>query len=184
MLPLIDMLNHTSPQEKDVDLGQEGDCLVMKAVKDIKKGQEIYQTYGAVGLPFHMFFQQYGFEEPSTPYSMPLVFELDKADKLFESKKALLKMASMDVQQTFQVSTIFNQVTLILLEWCRFINYEGDEAQLTDSIKAKGFQFMGDGFVPKSHLLEIKTWCYLSSYFDQLKGGLQDLSSIQNPSPN
>ena len=38
MLPLIDMLNHTSPQEKDVDLGQEGDCLVMKAVKDIKKG--------------------------------------------------------------------------------------------------------------------------------------------------
>lgn len=68
----------------------------MKALKDIKKGQEVLQTYGAVGNPFHLFYQQYGFEEPSTPFSIPLIFELDKSDKLFEFKKSLLGMAKMD----------------------------------------------------------------------------------------
>ena len=122
----------------------------MKALKDIKKGQEVLQSYGGVGIPYHMFYQQYGFEEPSTPFSIPLEFQLNKTEKLFESKKELLSMAKMDIQQTFQVSTIFNQVTLVILEWSRLINYQGDEAALTNSIKTKGFQFMGDGFVPKS----------------------------------
>jgi len=56
MLPMVDMFNHVPPKDADLDLGQEGGCLVMKASGDLKSGQEIFYTYGGVGVPFHMFY--------------------------------------------------------------------------------------------------------------------------------
>jgi len=100
---------------------------------------------------------------------MPTQFGLQTEDKLFEVKKKLLSMSHMDTSQTFQLAPVFNHVTLIVLEWLRFINYQGDEAELTESIKKNGFQFMGEGFVPKSHELELNTWSYLSAFCSQKK---------------
>jgi len=56
MLPMVDMFNHVTKKDADLDLGQEGGCLVMKALGDLKSGQEIFYTYGGVGVPFHMFY--------------------------------------------------------------------------------------------------------------------------------
>ncbi|KAI8990213.1 hypothetical protein BDB01DRAFT_780451 [Pilobolus umbonatus] len=45
MVPLADMLNHKTGHN-NARLFHETDCLQMKAIKDIKEGEQIYNTYG------------------------------------------------------------------------------------------------------------------------------------------
>ena len=71
-----------------------------------------------------------------------------------------------------------------MLEWLRFIVFDGDKDELTDSIKKNGFQFMGEGFVPKSLDLEMKTWSFLEQFCTAKKNVLKDFQSIENPLGN
>ncbi|GAB1607958.1 N-lysine methyltransferase SETD6-like [Argonauta hians] len=60
MVPLADILNHSS--NHNAELSYEVSCLKMMAVKDIKKGHEVFNTYGM--LSNSQLLHMYGFAEP------------------------------------------------------------------------------------------------------------------------
>ncbi|XP_064612433.1 N-lysine methyltransferase setd6-like [Liolophura sinensis] len=59
MIPMADILNHVA--KNNAHLLFEKDCLKMVAAKDIKKGEEVFNTYGE--LPNWQLLQMYGFAE-------------------------------------------------------------------------------------------------------------------------
>ncbi|XP_052072608.1 N-lysine methyltransferase setd6-like [Mytilus californianus] len=92
MVPMADILNHVA--KNNAQLAFETDALKMVAIKTIKKGEEIYNTYGQ--LANWQLLQMYGFAEqfPNNHYDtvdIPISVVLEAAKELPINNEVLLK---------------------------------------------------------------------------------------------
>ncbi|XP_046360265.1 N-lysine methyltransferase setd6-like [Haliotis cracherodii] len=92
MVPLADILNHVAKNNANLEF--EKDCLKMVAISDIKKGEEIFNTYGQVAN-WHLL-HMYGFAEPHPnnhydTVDIPLRLVLDAAKQLDYNTPQLLQ---------------------------------------------------------------------------------------------
>jgi SET domain-containing protein 6 len=71
MVPMADMLNHKTGYN-NARLFHESDSLQMKAIKDIEKDEQIYNTYGE--LCNADLLRKYGFADENNPFD---IVELD-----------------------------------------------------------------------------------------------------------
>lgn len=69
MVPFVDLLNHSSQHHVELTFGRT--ALRLMVVRDIKKGEEIMNTYGA--LPNASLLQKYGFTESDNPHDVACV---------------------------------------------------------------------------------------------------------------
>lgn len=95
MVPMADMLNHIA--NNNAHLSFKPDCLEMIATKDIKKGEEVFNTYGELAN-WHLL-HMYGFSEvyPANHYDtvdIPLDLILDIAEEEAENKEFAKKKLS------------------------------------------------------------------------------------------
>lgn len=67
MVPMADMLNHKTGYN-NARLFHESDCLRMKAIKDIREGEQIYNTYGE--LCNADLLRKYGFADENNPFDL------------------------------------------------------------------------------------------------------------------
>lgn len=91
MVPMADMLNHKTGFN-NARLFHETDSLQMRAIKDIKEGDQIFNTYG--DLCNADLLRKYGFTDSNNPYDLvevdgPLVVEIccpEQPEELKERK--------------------------------------------------------------------------------------------------
>ena len=84
MVPFWDMLNHQSPENASVRLShsEESGTLSMIAVRDIAKGDEIFNTYGPLGNSELL--RRYGFVEENNPHNSVTIFVDDVLEVVAE----------------------------------------------------------------------------------------------------
>ena len=46
-IPYSDMMNHKDPADTEWEFEESENCFVMKALKDIKRGDEVFSSYGS-----------------------------------------------------------------------------------------------------------------------------------------
>lgn len=89
MVPMADMLNHKTGYN-NARLFHEADCLRMKAIKDIREGEQIYNTYG--DLCNADLLRKYGFADENNPFDLcelnggQVIDMFAKEDKLRDKK--------------------------------------------------------------------------------------------------
>lgn len=96
MVPMADMLNHKTGYN-NARLFHESDCLRMKAIKDIREGEQIYNTYGE--LCNADLLRKYGFADENNPFDLcelnggQVIDMFAKQDKLRDKKVCFFGLA-------------------------------------------------------------------------------------------
>ncbi|CDS08282.1 hypothetical protein LRAMOSA02230 [Lichtheimia ramosa] len=107
MVPMADMLNHKTGYN-NARLFHESDCLRMKAIKDIREGEQIYNTYGE--LCNADLLRKYGFADENNPFDLcelnggQVIDMFAKQDKLRDKKIEFL-MEEEALDDCFVVDT-------------------------------------------------------------------------------
>ncbi|KAF2435198.1 SET domain-containing protein [Tothia fuscella] len=96
MVPLADLLNADGDEKNNAQLFYEQDALVMKAIKDISQGQEIYNTYGL--LPRSDLLRRYGYVADS--YAQYDVVEISHEDVVAVARDELGVPQSLITERT------------------------------------------------------------------------------------
>ncbi|XP_048769500.2 N-lysine methyltransferase setd6-like [Ostrea edulis] len=103
MVPMADMLNHIA--KNNAHLSFKPDCLEMVSTKAIKKGEEVFNTYGELSN-WHLL-HMYGFSEayPANIYDtvdIPLDIVLDIAEEEAENKEFARKKLAFFKQKVME----------------------------------------------------------------------------------
>ncbi|KAI8081935.1 uncharacterized protein B0P05DRAFT_538703 [Gilbertella persicaria] len=109
MVPMADMLNHKTGYN-NARLFHETDSLQMKAIKDIKEGEQIYNTYG--DLCNADLLRKYGFTDEKNEFDLveidgPLVVEIccPDQDKAIVDRKIEFLMEEGALDECFVIDT-------------------------------------------------------------------------------
>lgn len=108
MVPLADMLNANADRD-NARLFYEPDALVMKAVKPISRGEEIFNDYGP--LPRSDLLRRYGYI--TDDYALYDVVELS-SDLILERAKAVLKLDDQELERRVSLKSITEALSLIV----------------------------------------------------------------------
>uniref|UniRef100_A0A0L8HD91 N-lysine methyltransferase SETD6 n=1 Tax=Octopus bimaculoides TaxID=37653 RepID=A0A0L8HD91_OCTBM len=107
MVPVADILNHVA--NHNAELSYEVSCLKMITVKDIQKGEEVYNTYGM--LSNSQLLHMYGFAEP---YPKNVNDTVEIPIKIFQESAAELPVHADNeelLQQKWQMMLMSNIIS-------------------------------------------------------------------------
>lgn len=82
MAPFVDMINHNSPRNANWGYSSSEKAFLVRAIDDIKKGDEVYFNYGS--LPNYKYLNYYGFLMETNPIKVipPVDIFIDENDPL------------------------------------------------------------------------------------------------------
>lgn len=115
MVPMADMLNHKTGYN-NARLFHESDCLRMKAIKDIREGEQIYNTYGE--LCNADLLRKYGFADENNPFDLcelnggQVIDMFAKEDKLRDRKVCFFGLGIHMALWPLRLTNVFN-----ILQW-------------------------------------------------------------------
>ena len=122
MVPYADLFNHKVPKDTSWFYDDETDCFTVKAIKDVKKGVEVYDTYGNKGNTDLLLF--YGFTVDDNPFDT-YMFEIgfDKSFHNYEQKIQILGQNSFKFNVNYDLN---NDTTKLFLNFLRFMYFQDD----------------------------------------------------------
>ena len=138
LVPFADLLNHKRPKETIWYYNNSLKGFVIQAIQDIKKGSEIFYSYGIKCNS--RFLLNYGFALENNDY-MEVIFNINFNDSypLFNDKKKCFKNDNNYIQN-FVLSNVikfgendFNKI----LSFIRFLMYDGELNSLKDAMRFK-----------------------------------------------
>lgn len=117
MVPYADLFNHKVPKDTSWFYDDETDRFTVKAIKDVKKGVEVYDTYGNKGNTDLLLF--YGFTVDDNPFDT-YMFEIgfDKSFHNYEQKIQILGQNSFKFNVNYDLN---NDTTKLFLNFLRFM---------------------------------------------------------------
>ena len=139
MVPLLDMLNHSSKhsnvqQVYNFDLkGYE-----LRASQNISQGDEITINYGDY-QDQQNFFVNYGFVNETQSMKFPFKLSLEQGEALYEQKEKLLRKTSLS--RTFKLGVDTADSFGPMLDWLRFIYFEGDLKELANQSQEDALKY-------------------------------------------
>lgn len=122
MVPYADLFNHKNPKDTSWFYDDDTDCFTVKAIKDVKKGVEIYDTYGNKGNADLLLF--YGFTVDNNPFDTYMFeIEFDKSCYNYEQKIQILGQNSFKFNISYDLN---NDSTKLFLNFLRFMYFQDD----------------------------------------------------------
>ena len=130
-VPLADMFNAQHPKNSWWYYDDDSSGFRVDAHTDIKKGEQIFYTYGRKSN--YKFFLYYAFLEEENDFNTyPLTVELQEETLSDELKRDFFfHHDQKSFTKTFRVEgNLKGSVVEELLAWCRFVAFEGDVYEL------------------------------------------------------
>ena len=126
MVPLVDYMNNKDLEQTECFYDQERKGYVVKALRDIKEGEEIFNDFG-IDESNHKLFIGCGVVKDSNQ-SNDVAITLDLHDDVKAVESKLDALDPFYYSQTFRVKANLNdQGTKDFLSFCRYIIFEPED---------------------------------------------------------
>ena len=129
-VPLADMFNAQNPKNSwwYYDSSEKG--FAVDAVRDIKKGEEIFYTYGRKCNSQFFLYYAYIEQDNDEHNTFQMKIEMDPEAENFEMKKDVffLDQTQPQVNREFLIKTnLTSEAAENMLAWARFVVYDGED---------------------------------------------------------
>ena len=132
--PYADMLNHKRPRQTHWNFDDSCNAFVIKGVSNVKKGQEVFDSYGIKCNS--RFLLNYGFTiENNEDNEFKIVLTLNETSPLFKEKMEFLQNKNFSKKFALVINSSSDNKIIPFLSFLRFILYNKSNFKEVDTSK-------------------------------------------------
>ena len=158
LVPLADMLNHSSHNQTSWYYDDQIESFVVQAIEDIKEGDEIFDSYGK--KPNSSYLLNYGFtidnNEENNEYPLTLMLNRDSCE-LFSLKENFIN-SELGYERTFNIThQLYDANVIDLFSYLRFVCFDNEDniQLLFDEIrKGQDYTYINKKAIPLFYHIE------------------------------
>ena len=158
LIPLADMLNHSSHNQTSWYYDDQIESFVVQAIEDIKEGDEIFDSYGK--KPNSSYLLNYGFtidnNEENNEYPLTLMLNRDSCE-LFSLKENFIN-SELGYERTFNIThQLYDANVIDLFSYLRFVCFDNeDNIQLLfdETRKGQDYTYINQKAIPLFYHIE------------------------------
>ena len=158
LVPLADMLNHSSHNQTSWYYDDQIESFVVQAIEDIKEGDEIFDSYGK--KPNSSYLLNYGFtidnNEENNEYPLTLILNRNSCE-LFSLKENFIN-SELGYERTFNIThQLYDANVIDLFSYLRFVCFDNEDniQLLFDEIrKGQDYTYLNPKAIPLFYHIE------------------------------
>jgi histone-lysine N-methyltransferase SETD3 len=169
--PYADMLNHKRPRQTQWNFDDDSNCFIIKGVTNVKKGQEVFDSYGIKCNS--RFLLNYGFTvENNEDNEFKIVLMLNENSPLFKEKMEYLGNKNYSKKFSLVINNNSDSKIIPFFSFMRFIFYNKSNFKDVDTSKPISIQNEIILFTKLKELMKN----YLSKYPTNLEDDIEYLN--------